>query len=46
MERKMIAKMEISLDGFIEGPNGEMDWVIEGAEDEESWEDMFEMLSH
>lgn len=43
MERKIIAKFDISVDGFIEGPNGEMDLV--DAEDEESWKYMFEMLS-
>jgi dihydrofolate reductase len=32
------------VDGFIEGPNGEMDWVM--MEDEETWRDLFEMLTH
>jgi dihydrofolate reductase len=32
------------LDGFIEGPNGEMDWAME--EDEDTWKDVFGMLSH
>jgi len=27
----------VSVDGFIEGPNGELDWV-------ESWEDPFDLL--
>lgn len=27
--RKMIAAMQVSLDGFMEGPNGELDWVPE-----------------
>jgi dihydrofolate reductase len=35
--RKIIAAMVLSLDGFIEGPNGELDWV-------ESWEDPFDLL--
>lgn len=26
--RKLILKMSISLDGFVAGPNGEMDWVF------------------
>lgn len=26
--RKVIAEIAISLDGFIEGPNGELDWFI------------------
>jgi dihydrofolate reductase len=42
--RKIIASLAMSVDGFIEGPNGEMDWVME--EDEETWKYMFEMLSH
>ena len=29
--RKIIAALQVSLDGFIEGPNGELDWV-------ETWE--------
>lgn len=41
--RKIIASLQVSVDGFIEGPNGEMDWVME--EDEEAWKYMFEMLS-
>jgi dihydrofolate reductase len=32
----------VSVDGFIEGPNGELDWAM--AEDEETWNDVFEML--
>jgi dihydrofolate reductase len=35
--RKIIAALVVSLDGFIEGPNGELDWV-------ESWEDPFDLL--
>ena len=44
MARKIIAALEVSVDGFIEGPNGEMDWVM--VEDEETWKYMFEMLTH
>jgi dihydrofolate reductase len=44
MGRKIIAALQVSVDGFIEGPNGEMDWVM--TEDEEAWKYMFEMLSH
>ena len=40
--RKMIAALQTSMDGFIEGPNGELDWAM--AEDEETWRDVFEML--
>lgn len=35
--RKIIAALIVSLDGFIEGPNGELDWV-------DSWEDPFDLL--
>ena len=35
--RRIIAAMQTSLDGFIEGPNGELDWV-------QSWEDPFDLL--
>jgi hypothetical protein len=33
--RKIIAALQTSVDGFIEGPNGELDWAM--AEDEETW---------
>ncbi len=36
--RKVIAALQISVDGFIEGPNGELDWV-------ETWEDQFDLLN-
>jgi dihydrofolate reductase len=42
MGRKIIAALQVSVDGFIEGPNGEMDWVME---DKETWRDVFEMLA-
>lgn len=32
--RKIIAALQMSVDGFIEGPNGELDWAM--AEDEET----------
>jgi dihydrofolate reductase len=40
--RKIISALQVSVDGFIEGPNGELDWAM--AEDEETWKDVFEML--
>jgi dihydrofolate reductase len=40
--RKIIAALQTSVDGFIEGPNGELDWAM--AEDEETWRDVFGML--
>lgn len=36
--RRIIAALQVSVDGFIEGPNGELDWV-------DTWEDPFD-LSH
>jgi dihydrofolate reductase len=41
--RKIIAALQMSVDGFIEGPNGELDWAM--AEDEETWRDLDETLS-
>ena len=35
--KKIIGALVVSVDGFIEGPNGELDWV-------EDWEDPFELL--
>jgi dihydrofolate reductase len=40
--RKIVAALQTSVDGFIEGPNGELDWAM--AEDEETWRDMNETL--
>ena len=39
--RKIIAVMQTSLDGYIEGPNKEMDWI---SDDEESWRALDEPL--
>lgn len=36
--RKIIAAMQMSVDGFIEGPKGEVDWI-------DTWEDPFDLLS-
>ncbi|MDD5320551.1 MAG: dihydrofolate reductase family protein [Methylococcales bacterium] len=35
--RKIISAMQVTLDGFIEGPNGELDWV-------ETWDDPYDDL--
>lgn len=35
--RKIIAALHVSLDGFIEGPQGELDWV-------DSWDDPYDLL--
>ena len=34
--RRVIAALQVSVDGFIEGPNGELDWV-------DTWEDPFDL---
>ena len=34
--RKIIAALQVSVDGFIQGRNGELDWV-------ETWEDQFDL---
>jgi hypothetical protein len=41
--RKIIAALQTSVDGFLEGPNKELDWAM--VEDEETWKDLDEMLS-
>jgi|SRR5688572_4870082 len=38
--RKLTLSMQMSLDGYIEGPSGEMDWFI--IDEREQWTDMFE----
>ena len=35
--RKIIAALQVSVDGLIEGPEGEVDWIG-------SWEDSFDLL--
>jgi dihydrofolate reductase len=35
--RKMIAALQVSLDGLVQGPNGEKDWV-------DSWADAIELI--
>ena len=32
--RKLVLKMSVSLDGFVGGPNGEIDWVFQSADEE------------
>ena len=41
--RKIIASLQVSVDGIIEGPNGELNWAK--AEDEETWAEVNEMLN-
>jgi dihydrofolate reductase len=31
--RELILKMSITIDGFVAGPNGEMDWLFENRDD-------------
>jgi dihydrofolate reductase len=31
--RKLILKMSVSLDGFVGGPNGEIDWIFRSTDD-------------
>jgi hypothetical protein len=31
--RKFISKMDMSLDGFVAGPNGESDWIFETCDE-------------
>lgn len=35
--RKIICAMQVSLDGFVEGANGELDWI-------ENWEDSYGLM--
>src|SRR5678815_196107 len=36
--RKLILKMQISLDGFVGGPNGEVDWALKTIDaDAQAW---------
>lgn len=37
MDRRIIAALQVSLDGLIEGPEGEVDWI-------DNWDDPFEVL--
>ncbi len=36
--------MQVSLDGFIEGPNGDMSWMQ--TDGDELWKDLFKMLQN
>jgi dihydrofolate reductase len=40
--RKLILSIQMSLDGFIEGPQGDISWIKTNDDDE--WEDYFDML--
>ncbi|HET7705932.1 MAG TPA: dihydrofolate reductase family protein [Thermoanaerobaculia bacterium] len=43
--RRLISHMQVTLDGFVAGPNGELDWSAE-YHDEAMWEDVFDLLSN
>ena len=32
--RKLILKMSMSVDGFVAGPNGELDWLFRTSDSE------------
>jgi dihydrofolate reductase len=38
-KRKLVLKMSVSLDGFVAGPNGEIDWIFRtsGGDDSTAW---------
>jgi dihydrofolate reductase len=40
-KRKVILSMQVTLDGYIAGPNDEMDWIIA---DDAVWDEMFKDL--
>lgn len=40
--RKVILAFQVSVDGFVEGPNRELDWAMEN--DAETWDEVFAML--
>lgn len=42
-QRKLILSMQITLDGYVAGPNDEADWLINDDDDE--WTDMFKDLN-
>src|SRR3954463_12463323 len=38
MSRELILNMSMSLDGFVAGPNGELDWIFRNSSEESrSW---------
>jgi len=42
--RKVIFKVETTLDGFIAGPNGEMDWAFGHVRTKEDWNHVNDIL--
>lgn len=39
--RKIILSLAVTLDGFIEGPNGEIDWITSAKDDSGNFESVF-----
>ena len=31
--RKLVLKMSVSIDGFVGGPNGEIDWILRSLDE-------------
>jgi hypothetical protein len=42
-QRKLILSMQITLDGYVAGPNDEADWLIIS---DDGWTDLNEDLEH
>lgn len=42
--RKIILSMQTSLDGYVEGENGDMSWMV--TDEPALWEDTFDMLAN
>ncbi len=43
--RKLFLWFMVSLDGFSEGPNGALDWVLPHATSDEGYDSLFNMIS-
>jgi len=41
-QRKLILSMQITLDGYVAGPNDEMDWLISSNDE---WADLYKELN-
>ena len=35
--RKLVLKMSVSVDGFVSGPNGEVDWIFKTGDGATEW---------
>lgn len=43
--RRLISHMQLTLDGFVSGPHGELDWSGE-YHDDAMWDDVFDIVSN